>query len=81
MYQVRIAGGWLYRMRRVVATLLIAILAGNIIYLFIEPRLPSIFQHRLFRVDLGLGVDFLICAAAYGLVHQLRPHREDPGGD
>ena len=32
MYQVRIAGGWLYRMRRVIATLLIAILAGLVGY-------------------------------------------------
>jgi cell division protein FtsB len=32
MCQVRIAGGWLYRMRRVLATLLIGILAGLVGY-------------------------------------------------
>jgi hypothetical protein len=63
------------------AEYLIAILAGNIIYLFIEPRLPAALQHHLFRVDLGLGVDFVICAAAYGLVHQLRVRREDRSAD
>ena len=50
------------------AEYLVAILAGNIIFLFLEPRLPIAMQHRMFRVDLGLAVDFLICVAAYGVV-------------
>ena len=59
------------------AEYLIAILGGNIIYLFIEPQLPQVFRHRLFRVDLGLAVDFFICALAYALVRQFRGIRED----
>jgi hypothetical protein len=51
---------------------LIAILGGNIIYLFIEPELPTILRHRA-RIDAGLAVDFLICVAAYGLVRLARP--------
>ena len=61
------------------AEYLIAILGGNIVYLFIEPGLPAILQHRLNRVDFGLGIDFLICAATYGLVRQVRGLREDRG--
>ena len=58
---------------------LIAILGGNIIYLFIEPELPTIMRHRMFRIDLGLGIDFLICVAAYGVVRQFSGHGEPHG--
>ena len=51
---------------------LVAILAGNIVYLFVEPRLPTALQHRFSRIDLGLAIDFLICVAAYGLVRLVR---------
>ena len=37
-----------------------------------EPQLPSVLRHRMFRVDLGLGIDFLICVAIYGLVRMIR---------
>ncbi len=47
---------------------LIAILAGNIVYFFLEPRLPSQLQHQTFRVDLGLALDFGLCVAIYGLL-------------
>jgi hypothetical protein len=47
---------------------LAAILIGNSIYFWaIEPRLPAKLHHQLFRVDLGLVVDFLICAGIYGI--------------
>ena len=54
------------------AEYLVAILAGNILFLLIEPQLPSMLRHRMFRVDLGLGIDFLICVAVYGLVYAVR---------
>lgn len=54
------------------AEYLVAILAGNVIYLFIEPDLPFLLRHRMFRVDLGLAIDFLICVAVYGLVRLVR---------
>jgi len=59
---------------------LVAILVGNIIYLFIEPQLPNVMRHRfgMFRVDLGLGVDFFICVVVYAVVRQIRSF---PGGD
>jgi len=47
---------------------LVAIIAGNAIYLVIEPHLPIRGQHQLYRVDWGLAVDFWICVACYGLI-------------
>ena len=61
------------------AEYLVAILAGNIIYLFLEPQLPPVMRHRLSRVDLGLGIDFVICAAVYGLVRLARGRKESEG--
>jgi hypothetical protein len=54
------------------AEYLVAVLLGNVIYLFVEPQLPPIMRHRMFRVDLGLAVDFLMCVAVYGLVRLVR---------
>lgn len=47
---------------------LLAILAGNAIFLALNPHLPAELQHRLFRVDWGVAVDFLLCVAVYGLI-------------
>ena len=54
------------------AEYLLAVLGGNIIYLAIEPQLPTLFRHRMFQVDLGLALDFLICVFLYGLVRLAR---------
>lgn len=54
------------------AEYLVAVLGGNIIYLAMEPGLPLPFRHRMFQVDLGLALDFLICVALYGLVRLFR---------
>ena len=54
------------------AEYLVAILIGNIVYLFVEPQLPEGMRHRLFRVDPGLAIDFLLCVGVYGLVLLVR---------
>jgi len=54
------------------AEYLIAVLAGNIAYLFVEPQLPDFMRHRMFRIDLGLAIDFLMCVGIYGLVRMVR---------
>lgn len=54
------------------AEYLLAVLSGNVVYLFIEPQLPVAMRHRIFRVDWGLAVDFGICVAFYGLVRLAR---------
>lgn len=48
---------------------LIAILLGNAIYYFsLVPHLPQSFHHQGFHVDLGMLLDFVICAGVYGLI-------------
>jgi hypothetical protein len=37
-------------------------------------------RHRMFRVDWGLAIDFLICVLAYGLVRMLRGNDGQPEG-
>jgi len=54
------------------AEYLVAVLGGNIVYLAIEPELPTLFRHRMFQIDLGLAVDFLICVGLYGVVRLFR---------
>jgi hypothetical protein len=54
------------------AEYLLAVLGGNVIYLAIEPQLPNPFRHRMFQIDLGLALDFLICVILYGLVRLVR---------
>lgn len=54
------------------AEYLVAVLAGNIAYLFVEPELPTVMQHHMFRIDLGLAIDFLICVAIYVIVRFVR---------
>jgi hypothetical protein len=51
---------------------LIAVLAGNFIYLGIERYLPVAAQHQLYQIDWGLAVDFWICLVCYGLIRLLR---------
>jgi hypothetical protein len=50
----------------------LAILAGNIFYLLIEPQLPAVLHHRLFRVDAGVLIDFLLCVMIYGAIRLAR---------
>ena len=48
--------------------LLGAVLVGNAIYFFLLfPHLPELWRHQPFVLDLGLGLDFLVCMALYGL--------------
>jgi len=49
-----------------------AVILGNIIYFAAAPHLPPSLQHQLFRPDLGLLVDFLVCAGVFGLVRVIR---------
>jgi hypothetical protein len=51
---------------------LIAVVAGNLIYLWVENYLPARGQHQLYKVDWGLAVDFWICLVCYGLLRFIR---------
>jgi hypothetical protein len=47
----------------------IAVLAGNAIYfLWLWPHLPAHARHEVYRIDLGLVIDFWLCATCFGLL-------------
>lgn len=50
------------------AKMLLAILAGNVLYYVLLPHLSEFWQHKLFQIDAGLGLDFVLCVAMYGVV-------------
>jgi hypothetical protein len=54
------------------AEYLVAVLGGNIVYLAIEPGLPTALRHRMFQIDAGLALDFVICVGLYGIVRLFR---------
>lgn len=49
---------------------LLAILSGNVIYFIALPILPQALVHDLYKVDAGLVLDFVICAAIYLLLRR-----------
>jgi hypothetical protein len=52
---------------------LLAVMTGNVIYfLLVEPRLPEKMQHQPFRLDAGLLIDFLLCAAVFVIILRVR---------
>ena len=50
--------------------MLLAILAGNLVYLLVEPVLPDFLAHGLYKVDPGMVLDFAICAGIYLLLRK-----------
>jgi len=63
------------------ASALVAILAGNVVYLLLTPHLPPAWRHQIFQIDLGLAVDFCICFALFLIIKRLiaRSSRPDRG--
>jgi hypothetical protein len=55
---------------------LVAVLAGNAIYFLLMPHLPAVIRHRLFKEDLGLLVDFLICTVIFAAVKYARRNEQ-----
>ncbi|MFQ5816535.1 MAG: hypothetical protein ACE5H2_01090 [Terriglobia bacterium] len=43
----------------------LAIALGNLLYFSLLPYLPHPLQHQIFQLDLGLGIDFLLCVGIY----------------
>ncbi len=55
---------------------LVAILLGNLLYLLVlTPVLPPAARHEVFRIDVGLAIDFAVCVAVYGVIALLTGHR------
>jgi hypothetical protein len=65
-------GGTLAVMKRQFWESLIAVVAGNAIYMGIERYLPPRAQHHIYRLDWGTAVDFWICLVCYGVVRMFR---------
>jgi uncharacterized membrane protein YedE/YeeE len=60
---------------------LAAVLLGNLIYFaLLMPILPAFARHsvslRTPRIDLGLVIDFVICAALYVLLGRFMPEKK-----
>lgn len=47
---------------------LFAVLLGNAAYFVLMPSFPPAARHRMFKLDLGLVIDFWFCVAAFGLM-------------
>lgn len=55
---------------------LVAIILGNLIYfLVLGPLLPPAGRHGVFRIDLGLAIDFGVCVAVYGIIELVLRHK------
>lgn len=52
--------------------MLFAIVLGNVAYFVLAPSFPPVARHHLFRMDLGMAVDFWFCLVAYGLIRTAR---------
>ena len=50
---------------------LVAIVAGDTIYLMVTPHLPPAARHQPYHADIGLFVDLWFCVAVYGLIELL----------
>jgi hypothetical protein len=50
--------------------MLLAILAGNLVYFVAEPVFPGFLKHNVHEVDPGLILDFAICAGIYLLLRK-----------
>jgi hypothetical protein len=50
------------------ARALLAVLVGNLAYFAVMPKLPASAQHAPGRLDLGLLLDFCLCAVVFALL-------------
>jgi hypothetical protein len=54
---------------------LLAIVLGNVAYFVLAPSFPPAARHHIFKMDLGLVIDFWFCLVAYGLIRTARRWR------
>jgi hypothetical protein len=47
---------------------LAAVLLGNAVYLLLSPSLPVAARHSVYKMDLGMLIDFWFCVVAFGLI-------------
>jgi hypothetical protein len=56
---------------------LAAVLGGNAVYFLLMRYLPLGVRHERSRIDLGMGVDFLICLVALIMIKAIAGRRSD----
>jgi hypothetical protein len=56
---------------------LAAVLGGNAVYFLLMRYLPLGARHERSRIDLGMGVDFLICLVALVMIKAIAGRRSD----
>ena len=56
---------------------LAAVLGGNAVYFLLMRYLPLGARHERSRIDLGMGVDFLICLVALVMIKAITGRRSD----
>jgi ABC-type tungstate transport system substrate-binding protein len=47
---------------------LAAVVVGNAMYFLVERYLPAGARHTLFKIDLGMVVDFCFCLVVFGII-------------
>ena len=50
---------------------LAAVVGGNVLYFIVEKHLPAPAHHVLFKLDLGMVVDFCICLVFFLIIKAL----------
>jgi len=55
---------------------LAAVLGGNALYFLLEKYLPAPARHTLFKIDLGVVVDFCICLVLFLIIKTLAARSE-----
>ena len=56
---------------------LVAVIAGNVAYFLLERYLPIRARHVVFKLDLGMVVDFWFCLVAFGIVKTVAKWRRE----
>jgi hypothetical protein len=57
----------------------IAVIAGNAVYfLLLWPHLPEHARHQVYRLDIGLLIDFWVCAACFGVIKLISGFKKRP---
>lgn len=54
----------------------IAVVVGNAIYfLAIDSRLPPNLRHKLYKLDMGVAIDFWVCVCVWGILEMILRRR------
>ncbi|HXY06782.1 MAG TPA: hypothetical protein VEI52_02925 [Terriglobales bacterium] len=58
---------------------LAAVVVGNALYFLVEKYLPAGAHHALFKIDLGMVVDFWFCLVVFGIIKTMAGRKSRAG--